>query len=390
MITRVVSEDVQEILSYFPVIGIIGPRQVGKTTLVKSLQPTIKKEIIYLDLENPEDMVKLTDPVLFFNQNIDKCIILDEIQRAPELFPILRSMVDKKREPSRFILLGSASPDLIRDSSETLAGRIAYQELTPFNLTEVDNATYNDVSKHWFRGGFPNAYLAPTDSLTLKWLFNFIQTYAERDLPLLGLDVDRNTIKKLWTMVAHLNGNILNMSNLGRALELNSNTIKKYLSFLENAFLIRQLQPFSINTKKRLIKSPKIYIRDTGVLHRLLAIQNLSSLELNPMVGNSWEGYVIEQIVQRLSSDIQPYYYRTQDGAECDLVLVKGVEVVACIEIKYTATPKLSRGNLQSFNDLKALNNFVITPDTDTFDLQEHIKACKLSVFLTNYLQQML
>ncbi|MCF8465279.1 MAG: ATP-binding protein [Flavobacteriales bacterium] len=375
-----------ELLGFFPVVAIVGPRQVGKTTLAKDLLTRMGREAVYLDLENPEDEAKLTDPVLFFKTNIDRCVVLDEIQRMPQLFPILRSMVDIQRQPARFLLLGSATPDLIRNSSESLAGRISYRELTPFNLTEVDHETRDDMLRHWFRGGFPDAYLAPTDRMTVQWHTSFIQTYVERDLPMLGLDIDRTMIRKLWTMVAHIHGNVLNMSNLGRSLGVTSVTVKKYLAFLEGAFLIRQLQPWYVNLGKRLVKAPKIYVRDTGALHRLLGIASTEALQMHPSLGASWEGYAIEQIIQLLPDDMEPYFYRTHEGAECDLVLIRSGQPVASIEVKYTSAPRTTKGITQSFTDLGTAQNFIITPDTDNYQLTENVRVSKLSEFLTDHL----
>ncbi len=385
MILRFITDSLKETLSYFAITGIVGPRQVGKTTLVKHLLKHLEKEAIYLDIENPKDQAKLTDPVLFFERNQNKCVILDEIQRMPELFPILRSMVDLNKIPARFIILGSASPDLIRDSSESLAGRIAYEELTPFNITEI--ADKKDIFHHWFSGGFPDAFLAPTDNICRKWLSNFIQTYIERDLPMLGLDINRNVLRKFWTMIAHIHGNILNMSNIGKSLEISSTSIKKYLSFLEDAFLIRQLYPFSANVKKRLVKSPKVYIRDSGILHSLLDIPDFNSLESNPILGASWEGYVIEQVTQKLDMDTKYFFYRTQEGAECDLVLVKGGVVLMAIEIKYTSSPKSTKGMKQAFNDIDAKMNYIITPNTDDYLMNEKVRVCSLQTFIEKYIK---
>jgi len=386
MLTRHAQSDVLELLGFFPVVGIVGPRQVGKTTLAKEMLSQMGRESIYLDLENPEDAAKLTDPVLFLKSHSNQCVVLDEIQRMPQLFPVLRSMVDLQREPARFLLLGSATPDLIRDSSESLAGRIAYRELTPFNLTEVDHDDSDDQLIHWFRGGFPDAYLAPSDRMSVRWQSGFIQTYVERDLPLLGLDIDRTVIRKLWTMVAHIHASVLNMSNLGRSLGVTSVTVKKYLGFLEGTFLIRQLQPWSVNLGKRLVKSPKIYVRDSGALHRLLGMPTIGALLTHPSVGASWEGYAIEQVIQVLPDDVEAYYYRTHEGAECDLVLVRGGRPIAGIEVKHTSAPKLTKGTLQSFADLGAPMNFIITPDTDEYPLAENIRVCRLKDFLFNYL----
>jgi len=387
MIKRNSAGRLLETLSFFPVAGIIGPRQVGKTTLAMYLQKQLDKESVYLDIENPEDQAKLTDPVLFMERNLDKCVILDEIQRMPQLFPVLRSMVDKHRVNARFIILGSASPDLIRDSSESLAGRIAYEELTPFLLNEIRDQY--ELHHHWFAGGFPDALLAPSDSLRKKWLSNFILTYLERDLPLLGLNVPGNTLRRLWTMIAHMHGNVLNLNSLGRSLEISSTTIKKYLDFLENAFLIRQLFPYAVNVKKRLVKSPKIYIRDSGILHHLLGIPGFNVLESNPVLGHSWEGYVIEQITGNMDPDMNCFFYRTHEGAECDLVLVKGGQARAAIEIKYTSSPKISRGLTMAFRDINAVSNFIITPRTDDYLIHRSVRVCKLSDFLNKYLDQL-
>ena len=385
MITREKQIDFLDCLSYFPIIAIVGARQVGKTTLAKQMSiNNVNKKVVYLDLENPKDISKLNDPVLFFEMNQNNCVILDEIQCMPELFPILRSMVDAHRVPARFILLGSASPDLIRDSSETLAGRIVYDELTPLSFTEVKNVS--TVYYHWFSGGYPEAFKIKKDRIRHIWMANFVKTYVERDLPMLGLDADRLIIRKLWVMLAHINGDVLNYTTLSRSLGLTSPTIKKYLSFLEDAFLIKILQPFSTNLKKRLVKSPKVYIRDTGMLHYLLGIGSFDDLMSNPALGGSWEGYVIEQISQKVRDTNQVYYYRTQVGAECDLVIATANKVLASIEIKFTSTPKTSKGMLQSFEDLNAKQNFIITPKTDDYMLTKSIRVCSLETFLNVYM----
>jgi predicted AAA+ superfamily ATPase len=319
MIPRLGTKELLEILEYFPVLGITGPRQVGKTTLSKELAGQIEKKVIYLDMENPVDLSKLSEPTLYFKKNEDVCIIIDEVQRVPELFPILRSMIDQKRIPARFILTGSASPELIRDSSESLAGRIAYKELTAFNYIEIYNHKLSGL--HWFRGGFPPSFLAPSDRISISWINNFIQTYIERDLPLLGLQAAPTFLRNLWLMLAHIHGNVLNMELLSKSLEVTGPTIKKYIHFLSEAYLIRILHPFHINIKKRIVKSPKIYIRDTGILHQLLGITTYDMLEGHPMKGNSWEGYVIEQISLHAQNQYEMYFYRTHQGAECDLVL---------------------------------------------------------------------
>jgi len=384
MIIRNKLTEITETLSFFPIVGIIGPRQVGKTTIAKELAKNIKKETIYIDLENPRDLAKLQDPVLYFEDNIDKCIILDEIQNTPYLFPILRSMVDLKREASRFIILGSASPDLIRNSSESLAGRIAYIELTPFNLTEIN--TQSNYNKLWLRGGYPDAFLAKKSEFVEQWHYNYIKTYIERDLPNLGLNTDKNILIKLLQMISHIQGDIINYNNLAKSLGLSSNTIKKYISFFESAFIVRLLQPYHTNIKKRLIKSPKIYIRDSGILHYLQNINEKEDLYGNPILGNSWEGFVIEQIIELLPNKYQYYFFRTHDGSECDLVITKSQKTIVSIEIKYSSSPKLTRGSFYAFSDLNAKENYVITPNSDNYQIKKNIRVCNLYDFLNNYI----
>lgn len=381
MIKRRIEEKLLKTINFFPVTGIIGPRQVGKTTLAKKISTLIEKDTVYIDLENPRDQLKISDPNLFFESNLDRCIIIDEIQLQPNLFPIIRSMVDLNRTPARFILLGSSSPLLIKETSETLAGRIAYIELAGLNIEEVSN--YNEL---WFKGGFPDAYLSPDNSIWQQWEENFIKTYIERDLPLMGLRISPSIFRNLWMMLAHTHGNIINFSNIGKSLELSSTTIKKYLNFLENAFLIRQLQPYSINLKKRIVKSPKIFIRDTGMLHHLLFLSNKDSLEGHPIKGNSFEGFVIEQILQKTQSNYQASFYRTQNGAECDLVLEQGNKAIFAIEIKYSSTPKPTKGNLISFGDINAEQNFILTPDSDDYLIAENIRICSLYTFVSQYI----
>jgi predicted AAA+ superfamily ATPase len=297
----------------------------------------------------------------------------------PELFSVLRPMIDMKREPGRFIILGSASPILLRQSSQSLAGRIAYIELSGFNLLELDSGAENEL---WFKGGFPDAFLSKNNDIWQQWLDNFIRTYINTDLPILGLDIDRNAIRNLWTMLSHVNAQVINYSNISRSLSVSSTTIKKYIDFLENAFLIRQLQPFYPNIKKRIVKAPKVYLRDTGILHNLLNIQSVDELEGNPLKGNSWEGYVIEQILQIAGSSYESYFYRTHQGAECDLVLAKSSNPTYSVEIKLSAAPSLTKGNKIAFSDVGALNNFVIVPESEEYQLSENITVCGLNGFL--------
>ncbi len=384
MITRFKETTILKMLKYYPVVGIIGPRQVGKTSISRLVQKTIDRPTVYLDLENPRDIAKLQDPVLYFEDNIDKCIILDEVQNMPELFPVLRSMVDANRVPARFIILGSASPHLIRSSSETLAGRISYVELSTLNITEISKE--NRFEKLWLQGGFPDAYFMPDGEMAINWQLNYIKTYVERDLPNLGLNVDKKVLNKLFQMLSHIHGNLINYNNLSKSLLLSSVTIKKYISFFEGAFLIRQLMPFHTNIKKRLVKSPKVFFRDSGVLHYLQNITDKEDLYGNPLLGNSWEGFVIEQIIQLLPEKYQYYFYRTHDGAECNLVIAKSQIPIMSIEIKYTSSPKLTRGTTIAFEDLQSDNNFIITPNSDDYLLRKDVRVCNLYDFVTKYL----
>lgn len=377
MIQRFAIDELQSHLSYFPAVGIIGPRQVGKTTLAKSIAKDLSIDSIYIDLESPEDEAKLFDPVLFFRQHMNHCVILDEVQRRPDLFPILRSVIDQHRIPGRFILLGSASPELIRNSSESLAGRIAYLELTPLNLIET-GMDFENQQKLWLKGGFPGSLLALNNKLSNVWRSNFIRSYVERDLPMLGLSADKSLTLRLWQMLAHGHANIINHSALSRSLGLSSVTLKKYTDFMEGAFLLRTLQPIHTNVKKRLVKSPKIYVRDSGVLHQLLSIHDHESLLSYPALGASWEGFVVDQIISVLGDAYDYTYYRTHQGTECDLVLLQGGKPEMCFEIKYTSTPTPTKGMLQAFEDLNAPHNFIITPMSDTYMVTENIKVSSL------------
>ena len=384
MIPRLGTIELVELLDYFPVLGITGPRQVGKTTLSRELAGRINKKLIYLDMENPTDLSKLSEPTLYFENNEDACIIIDEVQRMPELFPILRSVIDKNRIPARFILTGSASPELIRDSSESLAGRIAYKELTPFNYAEIRDHKLSGL--HWFRGGFPLSFLAPSDRISITWINNFIQTYIERDLPLLGLQAAPTFLRNFWLMLAHIHGHVLNMELLSKSLEVTGPTIKKYIHFLSEAYLIRILPSFHVNIKKRIVKSPKIYIRDTGILHQLLGISNADMLAGHPMKGNSWEGYVIEQISLHVQNQYEMYFYRTHQGAECDLVLTIANKPEIAIEIKYTVAPRVSKGLRTSIEDLGTQKNFIICLSEEKYSIAENIIACSLDTFIHTYL----
>ena len=380
MINRAVIQKILEDAAYFPVLSIIGPRQVGKTTLAKSLQAQLGKETLYLDLELHEDARLLEQPTRFFQQEPDKCIIIDEIQRAPHLFALLRAIVDQKREPARFLLLGSASPWLLRHSSESLAGRIAYTELTPFCLTELPSEI--TLSTHWFRGGFPNALLAPSDALCGRWLENLIKTFVERDVRLLGYELAPAALSRLISVLTSVHGNLLNISDLSRTLGVSQPTIKHYLDILEGAFLIARLQPYYVNTTKRLVKSPKLYIRDSGILHRLSNIASSTDMLNHIIAGASWEGYVIEQIRRHTFQRWEYYFYRTQKGAEADLMLIAPNGKKVIIEIKLSNAPSVSRGFHEVVADIMPDFRYVITPDSRNYQKDDGLHIISLRDFL--------
>lgn len=384
MIIRRIKEEVTESLTFFPVVSIIGPRQVGKTTLAKQIMAESAKPTLYLDLEIQSDLFKLNDAELFLAGHSDHLIVIDEVQHKKELYPLIRGLVDQQREPARFLLLGSASPELIRHSSESLAGRIAYHQLHPFDLTEIpESVSQNDL---WVKGGFPNMLFAKSNDMSGRWMGNFINTYLNRDLLQLGLNASPTIIRNLWTMMAHLNGQLFNATMLGNSLGVSTPTVKRYVDFLEEAFLLKSLHPFHWNISKRLVKSPKVYLTDTGILHHLLGIPDFVSLSGNPIIGSSWESFVFNQVLALKSTYTEVYFYRTHQGSEVDLVFTRGLNVVATAEIKYSNSPQLSKGNFLAFEDLNAPINYVITPSSDDYLFKERIRICSLKAFITNYL----
>ena len=389
-IERYIKKEVLYSLRNNPVTCILGPRQSGKTTFVKNIIKDIKKKVTYLDLELDADRQKMKDPELFLGHRENECVVIDEVQRIPDIFPQLRGLVDRKRIPARFLITGSADPSLIKFTSESLAGRISYIKLLPFNLIEVPKE--NNLIKHWIRGGFPLSFLAKSDDLSIKWLESFISTYIERDLRILGLDVQSALMRRLWKMISNYHGQMLEMTSISNSLDISFQTLRKYIDFLEGAFIINRLYPYYVNIGKRLIKTPKIFIRDSGILHRLISINNYDELQTYPKIGQSWEGYVIEQIKQIIDEifNLSMYYYRTHDGSEIDLVIVKGIKPVSCIEIKYSSAPSLSKGNSIAIKDLETDNNFIIIPECDEeYPIRKDIMVCNLETFLEKYLPKM-
>lgn len=384
MIDRRIIADIKDSLDFFPVVSIIGPRQVGKTTLAKHIISQLEKPTLYLDLEIQSDLFKLNDAELFLSQYSDYLVVIDEVQLKKELYPLIRGLVDQHRVPSRFLLLGSASPELIRDSSESLAGRIAYHQLFPIELTEIpDTISQNDL---WVKGGFPNMLFTENQKLSYRWMENFIGTYLNRDLLQLGLKASPKVIRNLWTMMAHLNGQLLNATTIGNSLGVTTPTVKRYIDFLEDAFLLKSLHPFHWNISKRIVKTPKVFLTDTGILHHLLGVNDFLSLSGNPIVGSSWESFVFNQVLAIKPDGLDLFFYRTHQGAEVDLVFARGLTVVATAEVKYSNSPQLTKGNFQAFDDLKAPMNYVITPSSDEFQMKENVRVCPLKNFVMSYL----
>jgi len=358
-------------MQHTPAVALLGPRQVGKTTLAQTLAGN--RSALYLDLENPEDLLKLSDPYAFLSIHSDELVIVDEIQRSPDLFMVLRGLIDKNRRAGRkgdqFLLLGSASIDLLRQSSESLAGRISYIELSGLNVLEVPSAKPEDIHRLWLRGGFPQSYLAETDSISMDWLENLIRTYLERDVPQMGFRVPAVRLRRLWTMLAHLQGESVNFSKLGGNLGVDGKTIASYVDILVDLLLVRRLEPWHANVKKRLVKSPHFYIRDSGILHRLLGISNYDSLLSNPVLGKSWEGFVIENIISVLPSQVEVYFYRTAVGAEIDLLLKLSSKELWAIEIKNSVAPKIKKGFHLACEDVRATRKYVVYGGVDEFPI---------------------
>ncbi len=385
MIERSLKKEISHSLKNFPVVGIIGSRQVGKTTLAKHLLKGYPNAL-YIDLELPSDNLKLYDPELFFTQNTDSLIIIDEIQRSPNLYPIIRAVVDQNRKPGRFLILGSASPDLIRQSSESLAGRIIYHELTGFTITEIKGIISKANHNLWLRGNYPLSYLAKSEDTSFKWRNSFIQSFLERDIPQLGIRIPSQQMRRFWTMVAHNHGRLWNASEIAKSLSVSPPTAKSYLDILTDTFVIRQLQPYSTNTKKRVIKSPKTYLRDTGILHALLHITNYDELISHPVVGFSWEGFAIEQIINTTKDRYQVYFYRTNAGAEIDLVLAKGNTPKIAIEIKFGLSPTLSKSFWNAYSDFHFEKAFVVYSGTEKYKIKKNVEVISLNELINELL----
>ncbi len=378
MIARRAEVDIRSRLELFPAVAVLGPRQVGKTTLVRAIADS--RDSIYLDLENPHHVRRLTDPVSYLSSQAEKLVVLDEVQRIPELFPTLRSVIDEGRRrglaTGRFLLSGSASIAFLHKSGETLAGRIAYVELNPLDILEVSPSL---ADRLWVRGGFPPSFLHKSDVSSFIWREEMIRTYLERDIPQLGPRIPAATLRRFWTMLAHSQGQVLNASRLARSLAVDGKTVVRYLDLLVDLLLVRRLPAHFANVHKRLVKSPKIYVRDSGLLHALLGLADLEAVLSHPVAGDSWEGFVIENLLAVAHPRVQPSFYRTADGAEIDLVLELPRGETWVVEIKSAATPKLRRGFHNARRDIEPVRSFALHSGSDRFPMGDDVEAIGLA-----------
>jgi uncharacterized protein len=382
MITRRCVSALATGLAEAPAVALLGPRQVGKTTLALEMARQLegKRPAIYLDLESETDRAKLSEPELYLAQHADKLVILDEIQRTPQLFRSLRGLIDAGRRQGqgtgRFLILGSASIDLLKQSSESLAGRIRYLELVPLDAGEVGGER---VDAFWLRGGFPDSLLANSDAASLRWRQDFIRTYLERDIPQLGPRIPAETLRRLWTMLAHQQGGLLNAAVLARALAVDGKTVASYLDLLVDLLLVRRLSPWHGNVLKRLVKSPKVYVRDSGLVHALLGIGDREALLAHPVAGGSWEGLAIESLIAAAPIGTEAYFYRTAAGAEIDLLLkLPGQRAPWAIEVKRGLAPKMERGFYLACEDVQPERRWVVYGGAERFPLANAVEAVSL------------
>ena len=376
MIARRLLSQVVELLGEYPVVALLGARQVGKTTLARRI--LAEQQGIYLDLELASEQAKLADPEHFLAANAHQLVVLDEIQRQPELFQSLRGLVDRyPQRTGRFLVLGSAGRDLLQQSGESLAGRIAYMELAPLDATEV-----SDHERLWLRGGFPKSFLATSERSSSRWRENFIRTYLERDIPQLGLRLPAETLRRFWTMLAHMQGGILNTATLARSLGVSGKTISRYFDLLRDLLLVRKLAPWRANVGKRLVKAPKVYVCDSGIVHALLNVQTHDSLLGHPIVGASWEGFVIENILAVAPEGSSACFYRSASGAEIDLVLTRAGTEPWAIEIKRSLAAKPSKGFHYACADVQPANKFVVYAGEESFPSSNATEVVSLKELL--------
>jgi uncharacterized protein len=362
---------VRQALRRSRVVALLGPRQCGKTTLARQFVPA--DSLNYFDLEEPQSLARLTEPDTALRK-LKKIVVIDEVQHRPELFPLLRVLADRQPLPARFLILGSASPDLLRQSSESLAGRIETVPLEGLRLADI-GASNQD--RHWLRGGFPRAYTPRTEADSFSWRQQFLQTFVERDLPQLGIRIPASALRRFWSMLAHYHGQIWNSAELARALGVNESTVRRYLDLLTGVFMIRQLQPWHENLGKRQVKAPKVYVRDSGLLHALLGIANRHDLEYHPKVGASWEGYAVEEVIKAIAPD-QAYYWATYNGAELDLLLFKKGRRIG-VECKRADAPRLTPSMRTAMADLRLDHLYVVYPGNRKYSLTKNIEVTPLA-----------
>ena len=378
MIERRHTRRVLQFLEELPAVALLGPRQVGKTTLARAIAAE-SPDCLYLDLENPRDVARLADPGRYLELHADRLVILDEIQRMPDLFRVLRGQIDERRRGGRrsrhFLLLGSASDRLMRQSSESLAGRIVYHELPGLDALEVGSGH----DSLWLRGGFPDSFTARSDAASARWRLNFVRTYLERDIPQFGVRVPAGTLRRFWTMLGHRQGGLLNASELARGLDVSAPAVTRYVDLLSDLMLVRRLPPWFANVGKRLVKAPKVYIRDSGVLHSLLGLGTLDDVLSHPVVAASWEGFVIENLIAAAPSGTGAWFYRTRAGAEIDLLLHLPDRRLWAVAVKRSAAPRAGKGFELAASDLEADERFVVHPGREPFPLSRTTVAVPLA-----------
>jgi predicted AAA+ superfamily ATPase len=362
-------------LKHSPVVAILGPRQCGKTTLSRQFARTIKnKDIHFFDMENPNDLARLDNPTLAL-QDLDGIIIIDEVQRSPELFPVLRVLVDE-RPNVKYVLLGSASRELLAQSSESLAGRISYLEIGGFSLGHL---AIKDLKKLWIRGSFPRSFLAGSEKSSYQWRQDFVTTFLERDVPALGLNIPAKMLRRFWLMLSHYHGQIFNASEIGRSLSVSDNTARRYLDILSGTFLVRQIQPWYYNTKKRLVKRPKLYFRDSGMLHSLLTLENYHDVVTSPKLGASWEGFALQQVIEHLNlREEEVFYWAVHTGAELDLVFLRKGKLLG-VELKYSEAPKLTKSMKSAIEELSLEHLWVVYPGDTSYSLSSNTSAVPIN-----------
>jgi predicted AAA+ superfamily ATPase len=392
MIPRLKESRLRELIAHFPAVALLGPRQAGKTTLARAFADDLGDKSVYLDLELPSDRAKLDEVELYLSAHENQLVILDEIHRAPEIFQILRGVIDRRRHKGiragEFLLLGSASMDLLKQSAESLAGRIAYLELTPFTVREIEALGMNAVDRLWVRGGFPDSYLAPDDSTSFHWRLAFIQTYLERDIPALGPRVPAETLHRFWQMLAHNQGQMLNAARLAAGLGVSGQTVARYLDILVDLLLVRRLQPWTPNLAKRLVRTPKVYVRDSGIVHALIGIPGQEPLLGHPIVGPSWEGFVIENIISAAPAGTSAWFYRTSAGAEIDLLLEIGPDKLWAVEVKRSVSnPHPSKGFHLACEDVKATRRLVVYPGEERYRIDPLTEVVSLAAVLKDGFQ---